>query len=79
MVLYLLFFARCDVNISVRPEGQEEFGVKVEIKNMNSFSAIQRAIDYEIERQIEAIENEEPIYQETRLWDEGSQRTKKGF
>lgn len=66
---------RCDVNISVRPVGQKEFGVKVEIKNMNSFSAIQRAIDYEIERQIEAIESGEPIVQETRLWEEGSQRT----
>ncbi|MGY6528953.1 MAG: Asp-tRNA(Asn)/Glu-tRNA(Gln) amidotransferase subunit GatB [Cyanobacterium sp.] len=66
---------RCDVNISVRPEGQKEFGVKVEIKNMNSFSAIQKAIEYEIERQIEAVENGEPILQETRLWEEGSQRT----
>jgi aspartyl-tRNA(Asn)/glutamyl-tRNA(Gln) amidotransferase subunit B len=66
---------RCDVNISVRPVGQKEFGVKVEIKNMNSFSAIQKAIDHEIERQIEAIENNEKIYQETRLWDEASQRT----
>ncbi|MEL7350217.1 MAG: Asp-tRNA(Asn)/Glu-tRNA(Gln) amidotransferase subunit GatB [Cyanobacteria bacterium J06560_5] len=67
---------RCDVNISVRPVGQKEFGTKVEIKNMNSFSAIAKAIDYEIERQIEAIENGEPIYQETRLWEEGPQRTK---
>ena len=66
---------RCDVNISVRPVGQKEFGVKVEIKNMNSFSAIQKAIDYEIERQIEAIEAGEKIVQETRLWEEGSQRT----
>lgn len=66
---------RCDVNISVRPVGQEKFGVKVEIKNMNSFSAIQKAIEYEIDRQIEAIENGEPIRQETRLWEEGSQRT----
>lgn len=66
---------RCDVNISVRPVGQKEFGVKVEIKNMNSFSAIQRAIDYEIERQIDAIESGERIFQETRLWEEGSQRT----
>ena len=65
-----------DVNISVRPVGQKEFGTKVEIKNMNSFSAIQKAIDYEIERQIEAIANDEPIYQETRLWEEGTQRTK---
>lgn len=66
---------RCDVNISVRPVGQKEFGVKVEIKNMNSFSAIQKAIEYEIERQIEAVEAGEPIIQETRLWEEGSQRT----
>ena len=66
---------RCDVNISVRPVGQKEFGTKVEIKNMNSFSAIQKAIDHEIERQIAAIANDEPIYQETRLWEEGSQRT----
>ncbi|EAZ89323.1 Asp-tRNA(Asn)/Glu-tRNA(Gln) amidotransferase subunit GatB [Crocosphaera chwakensis] len=66
---------RCDVNISVRPVGQKEFGTKVEIKNMNSFSAIQKAIEYEIERQIEAVENGDPIYQETRLWDESSQET----
>ncbi|MGA7932253.1 MAG: Asp-tRNA(Asn)/Glu-tRNA(Gln) amidotransferase subunit GatB [Kovacikia sp.] len=66
---------RCDVNISVRPVGQQEFGVKVEIKNMNSFNAIQRAIEYEIERQTEAIEAGERIIQETRLWEEGSQRT----
>lgn len=66
---------RCDVNISVRPVGQKEFGVKVEIKNMNSFSAIQKAIEYEIERQIEAVEAGKPIIQETRLWEEGSQRT----
>ncbi len=66
---------RCDVNISVRPVGQQEFGTKVEIKNMNSFNAIQRAIEYEIERQIAAIESGERIRQETRLWEEGSQRT----
>jgi aspartyl-tRNA(Asn)/glutamyl-tRNA(Gln) amidotransferase subunit B len=66
---------RCDVNISVRPCGQEKFGTKVEIKNMNSFSAIQRAIEHEIERQTEALENGEPIFQETRLWEETSQRT----
>lgn len=66
---------RCDVNISVRPVGEEKFGTKVEIKNMNSFSAIQKAIDYEIERQIEALENGETLVQETRLWEEGSQRT----
>lgn len=68
---------RCDVNISVRPVGQDAFGTKVEIKNMNSFSAIARAIDYEIERQINAIETgSETIIQETRLWDENLQCTK---
>ncbi|MEG4282034.1 Asp-tRNA(Asn)/Glu-tRNA(Gln) amidotransferase subunit GatB [Microcoleus sp. A006_D1] len=66
---------RCDVNISVRPVGRKEFGTKVEIKNMNSFNAIERAIDYEIERQIQAIENGEIILQETRLWDENKQCT----
>ncbi|MBW4581291.1 MAG: Asp-tRNA(Asn)/Glu-tRNA(Gln) amidotransferase subunit GatB [Tildeniella nuda ZEHNDER 1965/U140] len=66
---------RCDVNISVRPVGRAEFGTKVEIKNMNSFSAIQKAIEFEIERQIEAIEAGERILQETRLWEEGAQRT----
>lgn len=66
---------RCDVNISVRPVGQSKFGTKVEIKNMNSFSAIQRAIEYEIDRQIAALEAGERIIQETRLWEEGSQRT----
>ncbi|MBW4640440.1 MAG: Asp-tRNA(Asn)/Glu-tRNA(Gln) amidotransferase subunit GatB [Gloeocapsa sp. UFS-A4-WI-NPMV-4B04] len=66
---------RCDVNISVRPVGQAEFGTKVEIKNMNSFNAIQRAIEYEIERQIAAIETGDHIVMETRLWEEGSQRT----
>ena len=66
---------RCDVNISVRPKGTTKFGTKVEIKNMNSFNAIQRAIDYEIDRQVEAIESGEKIIQETRLWEENSQRT----
>ncbi len=66
---------RCDVNISVRPVGREQFGTKVEIKNMNSFNAIQRAIEYEIDRQIQAIESGERILQETRLWEEGAQRT----
>ncbi|CAO5021411.1 Asp-tRNA(Asn)/Glu-tRNA(Gln) amidotransferase subunit GatB [Microcystis aeruginosa] len=66
---------RCDVNISVRKKGAKKFGTKVEIKNMNSFSAIQKAIEYEIDRQIEAIENGELIVQETRLWEEATQRT----
>jgi len=67
---------RCDVNISVRQGPDAPFGVKVEIKNMNSFSAIQKACEYEIQRQIKAIEAGEPIVQETRLWDEGKQLTK---
>jgi aspartyl-tRNA(Asn)/glutamyl-tRNA(Gln) amidotransferase subunit B len=66
---------RCDVNISVRPVGTEKFGTKVEIKNMNSFSAIQKAIEHEIERQVAALEAGERLYQETRLWDESTQRT----
>jgi aspartyl-tRNA(Asn)/glutamyl-tRNA(Gln) amidotransferase subunit B len=66
---------RCDVNISIRPQGTEKFGTKVEIKNMNSFNAIQRAIDYEIARQAEALRSDEKIRQETRLWEENSQRT----
>ncbi len=66
---------RCDVNVSVRPMGQKEFGTKVEIKNMNSFNAIQKAIEFEIDRQIAALEAGERIIQETRLWEEGSQRT----
>jgi aspartyl-tRNA(Asn)/glutamyl-tRNA(Gln) amidotransferase subunit B len=66
---------RCDVNISVRPVGTERFGTKVEIKNMNSFNAIHRAIDHEIERQVIEIEAGGTIVQETRLWDEGTQTT----
>ncbi|MEN9266121.1 MAG: Asp-tRNA(Asn)/Glu-tRNA(Gln) amidotransferase subunit GatB, partial [Thermostichales cyanobacterium BF4_bins_65] len=66
---------RCDVNISVRPKGSLTFGTKVEIKNMNSFNAIQRAIEYEFQRQVQALRRQEPIVQETRLWDENSQRT----
>jgi aspartyl-tRNA(Asn)/glutamyl-tRNA(Gln) amidotransferase subunit B len=67
---------RCDVNISVRRGPDAPFGTKVEIKNMNSFSAIQKAIDYEIQRQIKAYEAGEPVVQETRLWDEGKQLTR---
>jgi aspartyl-tRNA(Asn)/glutamyl-tRNA(Gln) amidotransferase subunit B len=67
---------RCDVNISVRRGPDAPFGTKVEIKNMNSFSAIQKAIDYEIARQIKAYEAGEPVVQETRLWDESKQLTK---
>ncbi|KAL5712074.1 hypothetical protein ACHQM5_014280 [Ranunculus cassubicifolius] len=68
---------RCDVNVSVRPVAQSEFGTKVEIKNLNSFSAMHRAIDYEISRQV-LLHSEgqaDQIVQETRLWEEGAQRT----
>ena len=67
---------RCDVNISVRRGPNAPFGTKVEIKNMNSFSAIQKACEYEIQRQIKCYETGEPVVQETRLWDEGKQLTK---
>ena len=67
---------RCDVNISVRRGPDAPFGTKVEIKNMNSFSAIQRACEYEIQRQIKAYETGEQVVQETRLWDESKQLTK---
>lgn len=68
---------RCDVNVSIRPIGQVEFGTKVEIKNMNSFSAMHKAIDYEISRQV-LLHNQgqsNQIVQETRLWEEGYQKT----
>ena len=61
---------RCDANVSVRPVGQEKFGTKVEIKNLNSFKMVQKAIQYEIERQTKACENGETIVQETRLWND---------
>lgn len=60
---------RCDANISVRPQGQKELGTKAEVKNMNSFRNVQKAIDYEIKRQIKLIENGGKVIQETRLWD----------
>ncbi len=60
---------RCDVNISVRKKGETKFGTKVEVKNLNSFRNVQRAIDYEIERQIELIKNNTIIVSETRSFD----------
>ena len=67
---------RCDVNISVRPEGSEEFGVRTEIKNMSSFEAIEKAIKYESQRHIDAIEYEiEELVQETRRFDDASGKT----
>ena len=67
---------RCDVNISIRPAEQEELGVKVEIKNLNSFRAVYRAIVYEEMRQKSLIENDIPIVQETRLWDDVAGETR---
>lgn len=60
---------RCDANISVRLKGTTAFGTKVEVKNMNSMRNVQRAIDFEIKRQVDMIENGEKIYQETRAFD----------
>ena len=70
---------RCDANVSVRPKGQKEFGTRVEIKNLNSFRFIKQAIEYEIERHIEAYEYDEyedEVVQETRLFDTKSGETK---
>jgi len=61
---------RFDANVSVRPVGQKELGVRTETKNLNSFSALEKAIEYEARRQIEALEDGEEIVQETRTWDE---------
>ena len=67
---------RCDANISVMPKGSKEFGTRAEIKNVNSFSALQRAIEYEIDRQIEIVEEGGEVVQETRLWDDNSRETR---
>lgn len=67
---------RCDANISVRPVGQKEFGTRAEIKNVNSFKALQRAIEFEVDRQIEIIEEGGEVVQETRLWDDNSGETR---
>jgi aspartyl-tRNA(Asn)/glutamyl-tRNA(Gln) amidotransferase subunit B len=67
---------RCDANISMRAAGQEAFGTKVEIKNMNSIRSLERALNYEIERQTKALENGESLVQETRHWDEDAGATK---
>ncbi len=61
---------RCDVNVSVRPKGMKELGAKIEIKNMNSFSGVRRAIEYEIPRQIEVVKTGGKLIQSTRRWDD---------
>jgi len=66
---------RCDCNISVRPEAQQELGAKIEIKNLNSISAVRRALTYEVGRQTEALERGEKLEQETRGWDDDAGRT----
>ena len=60
---------RCDANVSIRPQGSETLGVKVEIKNLNSFKAVEKALEYEIQRQIQTLEAGGKLAQETRLWD----------
>ena len=67
---------RCDANISIRPFGQKEFGTRAEIKNINSFSALKRAVEYEIVRQAEILEEGGEVVQETRLWNEADGETK---
>ncbi len=67
---------RCDANISIMPKGSKEFGTRAEIKNVNSFSALQRAIEYEIDRQIEIVEEGGEVVQETRLWDDNLRETR---
>lgn len=66
---------RCDVNLSVRPMGSGELGTRTEMKNLNSFKAIARAIDYEAKRQIELIQEGKRVVQETRRWDENKDAT----
>ena len=66
---------RCDVNVSIRPKGTEAFGTKVEIKNINSISYIQKAIDFEVERQKALIESGQEVVQETRRYDDAKKET----
>ena len=61
---------RCDVNVSVRRVGEKELGKKIEIKNMNTFSGVRRALEYEVERQVAALEHGQTLTQETRRWDD---------
>ncbi|MDR5868415.1 Asp-tRNA(Asn)/Glu-tRNA(Gln) amidotransferase subunit GatB [Halomonas koreensis] len=67
---------RCDVNVSVRPKGQEAFGTRAEIKNVNSFRFVERAIEFEVERQIELLEDGGEVVQETRLYDPEADETR---
>lgn len=67
---------RCDANVSVRPKGQQAFGTRAEIKNINSFKFVEKAINYEIERQIDLIESGGAVIQETRLYDSIKDQTR---
>jgi aspartyl-tRNA(Asn)/glutamyl-tRNA(Gln) amidotransferase subunit B len=66
---------RCDANVSIRPRGQKEYGTRTELKNMNSFRNVQRALEYEIKRQQYLVENGGTVVQETRLWDDAQGAT----
>ena len=66
---------RCDANVSVRPHGQTAFGTKTEVKNVNSFRYLQKAIEYEIERQVDVLVGGGRVVQETRLWDSSTNST----
>jgi aspartyl-tRNA(Asn)/glutamyl-tRNA(Gln) amidotransferase subunit B len=66
---------RCDANVSIRPRGEATLGTKAEVKNVNSFRYLEKALEYEITRQIDVIEGGGKVVQETRLWDTGSGRT----
>ena len=67
---------RCDANVSIRPRGQEEFGTRTELKNMNSFRNVERALEYEIERQIDLVESGGEVVQQTLLWDPNKLETR---
>jgi aspartyl-tRNA(Asn)/glutamyl-tRNA(Gln) amidotransferase subunit B len=67
---------RCDANVSIRPKGQEKFGTRAEIKNLNSFRFVEKAINYEVERQIEILEGGGQVIQETRLYDSVKDETR---
>jgi aspartyl-tRNA(Asn)/glutamyl-tRNA(Gln) amidotransferase subunit B len=67
---------RCDANVSVRPRGTTALGTKAEVKNMNSFRAVERALEYEISRQTDLVQHGERVAQETRLWDADREQTR---
>src|ERR1700742_2176046 len=66
---------RCDVNVSVRPRGEKALGAKIEIKNMNSFSGVRKALEYEIPRQIDVLKNAGKLIQSTRRWNDVTEVT----